>query len=81
MSDSKRLEVWTINKKEGQEKGYWCRIGSAFVNKDGSLNCFLDALPINGTMHIREPKERDDDNRGGNRGNSSSGRQSRGEDF
>lgn len=36
----------------------WVRIGTAFVNRDGSLNVLLDALPVNGTLHIRdsEPK-------------------------
>ena len=44
---------------ERNEKTYWNRIGVAFTNKDGSLNVKLDALPIGGTMHIRdyEPRE------------------------
>ncbi|MGH7898781.1 MAG: hypothetical protein ACREQQ_12560, partial [Candidatus Binatia bacterium] len=31
----------------------WVRIGVAFDNKDGSLNVLLDALPLNGRLHIR----------------------------
>lgn len=44
---------------ERNEKTYWNRIGVAFTNKDGSLNVKLDALPIGGTMQIRdyEPRE------------------------
>lgn len=56
-----RLEVWSINEKEG-EKGHWTRIGRAFVNRDGSMNLLLDALPaLTNKLHVREyrpPEER-----------------------
>jgi hypothetical protein len=41
-------------------KSYWTRIGVGFVNRDGSLNLRLDALPINGTLQVRdwEPMDR-----------------------
>jgi hypothetical protein len=44
---------------ERNDKQYWNRIGVAFTNKDGSLNVKLDALPIGGSLQIRdyEPKE------------------------
>jgi hypothetical protein len=29
-------------------------VGTAFPNSDGSFNLFLDALPVNGRLHIRE---------------------------
>jgi hypothetical protein len=38
------------------EKGarrHWLRIGLAFVNRDGSLNVRLDALPLSGQLQIR----------------------------
>jgi hypothetical protein len=49
---------------ERNEKSYWNRIGVAFINKDGSLNVKLDALPIGGTLQIRdyEPREEFDGN-------------------
>ena len=49
---------------ERNDKSYWTRIGVAFINKDGSLNVKLDALPIGGTMQIRdyEPREEFDAN-------------------
>lgn len=51
-------EAFTIIKSENPEKkDRWVRIGIAFNNKDGSMNCFLDALPVNGKIHIREKKE------------------------
>jgi len=54
--------VYTIvkNEKDG-EKDYWTRIGVAVDNRDGSLNVLLNALPVNGTLHIREEKPRNQD--------------------
>ncbi len=39
-------------------KKHWLRIGLAFVNRDGSLNVRLDAVPLTGQLHIREPSQR-----------------------
>jgi hypothetical protein len=52
MSDMK--EVYTIVKNG--EKDYWNKIGNAFVNRDGSLTVKLNALPVNGNLHIRDPR-------------------------
>jgi hypothetical protein len=38
----------------------WVRAGYAFVNKDDSMNLYLDVLPIDGTLHVREPGEKRD---------------------
>lgn len=38
----------------GQGKSYWVRIGVGFVNRDGSLNLNLDAMPTNGKLQVRE---------------------------
>ena len=56
----KRLNVWTIRKGKDGERDFWKCIGTAFINRDGSLNVMLDALPLDGKLHIREPKEKDD---------------------
>jgi hypothetical protein len=66
MEQSKFKVCYVIT--ERGEKTYWNRIGVAFINKDGSLNVKLDALPIGGTMQIRdyEPREEFDTN-GANR--------------
>lgn len=37
-------------------KKHWLRLGLAFPNKDGSLTVHLDALPLSGTLQIRDPK-------------------------
>ena len=46
--------VYTIIEREGLEKSQWVRVGVAFVNRDGSLNLRLDALPVNGLLHVRD---------------------------
>lgn len=51
------------------DKKFWLRIGIAFPNRDASLNVKLDATPVNGTLHIRDPDPRDEGrgHRGGDR--------------
>jgi hypothetical protein len=39
---------------EHMGRTFWNRIGVAFENSDGSLNVKLDALPVNGELHIRD---------------------------
>ena len=85
-SDSQRKVVYTIIEKEvgaGEDaKSFWVRIGSAFVNRDGSLNVKLDALPVNGTMQIRDPAPKEDDERSGRRDEPTRGREApRGRSF
>lgn len=41
-----------IEGKEGKER--WVKIGQAFVNKDGSINAYLDAYPRDGKLQIRD---------------------------
>jgi len=57
-SPSKRLVVYTIIDKPGGEKSIWARVGNAWINRDQSINIQLDALPVNGKLHVREPSER-----------------------
>ena len=42
----KMKAVFTIIESDKLEKPIFRRIGTAFVNRDSSLNVFLDALPI-----------------------------------
>jgi len=49
----KRLTVFSVRNTE-RRGTVWCRIGTAFVNKDESMNLWLDALPIDGKLHCRE---------------------------
>ena len=54
-------DIFGVVQREGQEKGFWTKIGVAFENKDGSLNLKLDYFPTSAgtTLQIREqrPKE------------------------
>ena len=52
--------VYTIIEKPG-DRAFWLRIGWAHVNRDGSYNLNLDALPINGKLQVRDWQPRDDD--------------------
>ncbi|HSP78999.1 MAG TPA: hypothetical protein VLQ93_10745 [Myxococcaceae bacterium] len=58
LTAGKRLAVFSI--REGNGGSLWLRAGSAFVNKDGSLNVLLDVLPLDGKLHVREAAERRD---------------------
>ena len=55
--------VYTIIEKDGangaEGRKFFCRIGTAWVNRDDSLNVRLDAMPVNGTLHIRDPQPDD----------------------
>lgn len=57
MDSSKMKIVYVITERGG--RSFWNRCGVAFVNSDGSLNVKLEAIPINGEVHIRDyvPRE------------------------
>ena len=57
MSNRKSLKVYTIIQDNEGGKPFWLHIGVAFINKDNSLNVKLNALPVNGTLHIREEQK------------------------
>jgi len=53
MEDQKNMKsVYTVVDRGG--KSFWVRIGVGFTNRDGSLNLRLDAIPVNGTLQVRE---------------------------
>lgn len=47
--------VWCITERNGRE--FWTKVGVSFVNRDGSRNLFLDAVPMNGKLQVRKPSE------------------------
>jgi hypothetical protein len=53
MESSKMKIVYTVVTREGG-KSYWVRVGVGFYNTDGSLNLKLDAVPVNGTLQVRD---------------------------
>jgi hypothetical protein len=48
--------VYTVIDR-GQGKSFWVRVGVGFTNRDGSINLRLDAIPVNGTLQVREWSE------------------------
>lgn len=44
----------------GAGKSYWTRVGVGFVNRDGSITLKLDAIPVNGTLQVREWESREE---------------------
>lgn len=51
------MQVFSIKEvaDRGEEKkSVWVKAGSAWVNRDGSLNVYLDVLPLDGKLHVRE---------------------------
>lgn len=56
--DKARMKVIYVISEKG-ERSFWTKVGVAFVNRDGSLNCKLDSLPVDGALHIRDyvPRE------------------------
>lgn len=54
--------VYTIIERGSGRPAHWLRVGIAFINRDGSLNVRLDALPVTGTLHIRDPKPEEGEN-------------------
>ena len=62
----KRYAVFSMRERpdktaEGETTTVWIRAGSAFVNRDGSLNVYLDVLPLDGRLHVREALEKRDE--------------------
>lgn len=47
-----KLAVFAIRQR--RHSVVWTRAGNGFVNDDGSINVFLDVLPVDGRLHCRE---------------------------
>ncbi len=60
MDYGKKYAVYSIRKTDNGST-IWVRAGLAFANKDGSANVYLDVLPLDGKLHIREPGEKRDE--------------------
>lgn len=48
--------ICPIEKKDGSGT-HWARLGVAYGNKDDSINLYLDSLPMNGKLQLREWSE------------------------
>lgn len=61
MVAGKRYQVFSVRESrgpDGKAASTWVKAGSAWVNRDGSLNVYLDVLPLDGKLHVREALER-----------------------
>ncbi len=59
MQQGKRYQVFSIKEihEHNEKKSVWVKAGSAWVNRDGSINVYLDVLPLDGKLHVREALE------------------------
>ncbi|MCC6809584.1 MAG: hypothetical protein IT381_19295 [Deltaproteobacteria bacterium] len=53
-----RFEVFTV--VERNNKSWWTKLGRGYLNKDASINLFLDALPANGKLQVRREEKREE---------------------
>ena len=61
MSQQKRSfkVLGIIPKHNNPRESHWLRIGTAYVNRDESINIYLDALPKSFELQLREFEEDD----------------------
>ena len=59
--------LFGVVQREGMEKGFWTRIGTAFQNQDGSWNLRFDYLPTDRgvTIQMRPVRSGDEAREGG----------------
>lgn len=46
--------VYFVRERGDEQKAAWDRIGVAWTNRDGSLSCKLDSIPVSGRFQIRK---------------------------
>jgi hypothetical protein len=46
--------AYNVIDKPGLTNRIWMRVGMAWLNRDGSINVVLDALPLGGRIQLRE---------------------------
>ena len=57
--EQSKMKIAYVVTQRGTNK-YWTRIGAAFVNRDGSINVKLEAVPVSGEIHVRDYVPRDE---------------------
>jgi len=56
--DERKRSIYTVVQRAGRT--LWIRVGIGFVNRDDSINLYLDALPVSGQLQVRQYRRRDD---------------------
>lgn len=60
MENNQIYDVFTIIETNKEDvKNRWNKIGTGFLNRDGSINVILDAYPANGRLHVRVRREKE----------------------
>ena len=59
LEENKVKIAYTVVERNKDGRKFWVRVGAAFVNRDGSLNVRLDAMPVNGELQIRDYQPRE----------------------
>jgi hypothetical protein len=56
--DRRSYKIYAIVEKPGDQKNVWLDIGFGNLNRDGSITCRFDCLPLSGLAQLRiyEPK-------------------------
>ena len=62
-----RYDAFAIIERDNLEKKIWLKVGSGFVNNDGSINVKLDAVPADFRFQLRLYKPDSDDRHGSRR--------------
>lgn len=55
-------KIFSIVEKPGNEKSIWLDIGIGWLNRDDSITCKLDCIPINGVLQLRKHDVRRSEN-------------------
>lgn len=55
-------EVWMVEDRQNA-RSLWTRVGTAYENRDGSWNLRLSAVPVGGTLNVRDPREKSEADR------------------
>jgi hypothetical protein len=51
---TKAWAAFNVIDRPGQKGRIWSRVGSAWVNGDGSITLVLDSFPVGGRIQLRE---------------------------
>jgi hypothetical protein len=55
---AKSWAAFNVIERPGKRERIWSRVGSAWLNGDGSITLVLDSFPVGGRINLRED-ERD----------------------
>lgn len=55
MNQLQKFDVFSVRQTKPNAATIWVKVGFARANRDGSINVTLDALPIDGKLHLRLP--------------------------